>query len=182
MPKLPKEVLEQFRRDLPAEVASSSRPVSTRGIWDALSSSSGAAGAMSPELHDENAAEWAVVDERTMDSQQFSRMQRQSFRSTVDVPFRADPLSAVRRKRKKKSCPLQDERGRVKVDFRAGGTLRPYLTEGGKIIPKRKSGLSAKAQRKLSKAIKTARTMAIIAREPRGTLTYEELVELEKTL
>lgn len=179
LPKLPKEILEHFRRELPPEVAAESRPVSTHGIWEALST--GENDQLNSELKNENAAEWAIVDQRNMDPKQFSRMQRQSFTSTGEVPFRADTLSAMRGKRKKK-CPLQDERGRVKVDFRAVGTLTPYLSEGGKIIPKRKTGISAKAQRKISRAIKTARTMALIPREPRAALTYEELVEIEKTL
>lgn len=179
LPKLPKEVLGEFRRELPPDVAAASRPVSTHGIWEAVKG--GEAGEMSCELQNENAAEWAVVDQRTMDPKQFSRMQRQSFTSTGDIPFRSD-TSAVLRRKKKKVCPLQDERGRVKVDFRAVGTLTSYLSQGGKILPKRKSGLSAKAQRKVSRAIKTARTMAFIHPEPKASLTYEELLEIERSL
>lgn len=83
---------------------------------------------------------------------------------------------------RKKTCPLKDERGRVKVDFRAVGTLSPYLSENAKILPKRKTGLSAKAQRKIARAVKTARTMALLHPEPKTVLSYEELVELERTL
>lgn len=160
-------------------MAAVSRPVSTHGIWEALKD--GEAGELSPELQNENGAQWAIVDERTMDPKQFARMQRQSFTSTGDIPFRSGTATITRRK-KKKICPLQDERGRVKVDFRAVGTLTSYLSEGGKILPKRKSGLSAKAQRKVSRAVKTARTMALIHPEPKARLTYEELLEIERTL
>lgn len=114
-----------------------------------------------------------------MEARQFSRMQRQAFTGPTDVTFRSDAYTPRRRK---KICPLQDERGRVKVDFRAVGTLTPYLSDNAKILPKRKSGLSAKAQRKVSKAVKTARTMALLNPEPKPALTYEELVELERSL
>lgn len=190
IPKLPKEVLAQFRRELPAPAADSSRPVPTYGIWDALSGGGGGGAegsAPSEELESAHAAEWAVVDERTMDGRQFSRMQRQSLRGGGggEASFRAEAgvMGMQRGKgRGRRKCPLQDERGRVKVDFRAVGSLTPYLSEGGKILGKRRSGLSAKSQRKVARAIKTARTMGLIAREPRVGLTYEELMELEKSL
>ncbi len=40
--------------------------------------------------------------------------------------------------------------------------LRTYITERGKIIPRRMSGTCAKHQRKLTQAIKRARYMAIL--------------------
>ena len=40
--------------------------------------------------------------------------------------------------------------------------LRAYITERGKIIPRRMSGTCAKHQRKLTQAIKRARYMAIL--------------------
>jgi small subunit ribosomal protein S18 len=43
------------------------------------------------------------------------------------------------------------------VDF-----LRQFIPERGKIMPRRISGISAKDQRRLAKAIKRARSMAIL--------------------
>lgn len=116
-----------------------------------------------------------------MDSRQFARMQRQSFTIPGGMSFRSDTPSAMP-KRKKKVCPLKDGRGRVRVDFRAVATLSSYLTENGKIMPRRKSGLSAKSQRKVARAVKTARTMALLHPEPKARLSTEELLELERTL
>jgi len=48
------------------------------------------------------------------------------------------------------------------IDYKDPKTLIPFVTERGKIIPSRISGTCAKHQRKLSLAIKRARTIAIM--------------------
>ena len=48
------------------------------------------------------------------------------------------------------------------VDFKDAGTLKLYITERGKIIPRRISGTCARHQRSLSVAIKRARVLALI--------------------
>lgn len=68
------------------------------------------------------------------------------------------------------------------VDYRATGTLTAFLSDDLKLLPRRKSGLCAKSQRKLSKAVKTARTMALLNPEPKPRLTVEEMLEMEKHL
>lgn len=40
--------------------------------------------------------------------------------------------------------------------------LRKFITEDGKILPRRVTGLSAKQQRYIAKAIKTARVMGLL--------------------
>ena len=40
--------------------------------------------------------------------------------------------------------------------------LRKFITEDGKILPRRITGLSAKQQRYVAKAIKTARVMGLL--------------------
>ncbi len=49
------------------------------------------------------------------------------------------------------------------VDFKEIQTLRNFLTERGKIIPRRISGNCAGHQRQLSQAIKRARNIALLA-------------------
>ncbi|MDM8522544.1 30S ribosomal protein S18 [Desulfococcaceae bacterium HSG8] len=48
------------------------------------------------------------------------------------------------------------------IDYKDPKTLRYFITERGKIIPRRISGTCAKHQRALTRAIKRARTIAIL--------------------
>jgi small subunit ribosomal protein S18 len=47
-------------------------------------------------------------------------------------------------------------------DYKDPGTLRHFVTERGKIVPRRISGLTAKQQRQLTNAIKHARKIALL--------------------
>jgi small subunit ribosomal protein S18 len=48
------------------------------------------------------------------------------------------------------------------IDYKDPKTLRYFITERGKIIPRRISGTCAKHQRALTQAIKRARTIALL--------------------
>ena len=48
------------------------------------------------------------------------------------------------------------------LDYKDTARLRKYLTERGKIMPRRMSGTCAKHQRELAIAIKTSRQVALI--------------------
>lgn len=50
----------------------------------------------------------------------------------------------------------------LKIDYKDPKTLKYYITERGKIIPRRISGACAKHQRELTRAIKRARTIALL--------------------
>jgi len=47
-------------------------------------------------------------------------------------------------------------------DYKDSATLRHFITERGKIVPRRVSGLSARQQRQLTTAIKLARKIALL--------------------
>lgn len=47
-----------------------------------------------------------------------------------------------------------------KIDYKDIGRLHRYITERGKIIPRRNTGVCARHQRQLSRAIKRARVTA----------------------
>lgn len=49
-----------------------------------------------------------------------------------------------------------------KIDYKDTQRLRKYLTERGKILPRRISGNCAKHQRQLTVAIKRARSIALL--------------------
>ena len=48
------------------------------------------------------------------------------------------------------------------IDYKDDRKLRRYITERGKIIPRRMSGTCARHQRMLTRAIKRARHLAIL--------------------
>ncbi len=50
----------------------------------------------------------------------------------------------------------------LKIDYKDAKLLRTFLTERGKIIPRRITGNSAKHQRALTGAIKRARHLALL--------------------
>jgi small subunit ribosomal protein S18 len=72
----------------------------------------------------------------------------------------------AKRKKKKKSlrqkiCRLTVDRV-VYIDYKDVAMLKHYVTERGKIIPRRITGASAKHQRMLTRAIKLARQIALL--------------------
>ncbi|MFQ6604333.1 MAG: 30S ribosomal protein S18 [Fidelibacterota bacterium] len=62
---------------------------------------------------------------------------------------------------KKKFCYFK-ENGITDVDYKDVKLLRRFITEQGKIMPRRVTGTSAKMHRKLVRAIKRARNIALI--------------------
>ncbi len=50
----------------------------------------------------------------------------------------------------------------LKVDYRDTNTLKSFITERGKIIPRRISGNCAHHQRQVARAIKRARQIALM--------------------
>lgn len=63
--------------------------------------------------------------------------------------------------RGKKTCPVC-ETGTREVDYKDERRLSRFITERGKILPRRISGVCARHQRQLSTAIKRARFLALI--------------------
>ena len=49
-----------------------------------------------------------------------------------------------------------------KIDYKKINILKKYITDRGKILPRRISGNCAKHQRQLTKAIKQARSVALL--------------------
>jgi len=63
--------------------------------------------------------------------------------------------------KRKKSCPFAGERIN-EIDYKNTRLLGRYLTEKGKIMPRRITNVSMKAQRRLANAIKRARFLALL--------------------
>ena len=68
------------------------------------------------------------------------------------------------RMRRRKICRFCENKIAY-VDFKDERLLRRFVNERGKIIPRRISGNCARHQRQLTKAVKRARILAILAFE-----------------
>ncbi|PIE06288.1 MAG: 30S ribosomal protein S18 [Sorangium cellulosum] len=66
-----------------------------------------------------------------------------------------------RRRGKRRYCRFCADRAAV-IDYKDPQALRYFVTERGKIVPRRISGTCAYHQRKLNKAIKQARNIALL--------------------
>ena len=67
----------------------------------------------------------------------------------------------MRRKPRKKVCQFCQEKA-THIDYKDLGKLKKYTTERGKILPRRITGACAKHQRMVTRAIKRARTIALL--------------------
>ena len=65
------------------------------------------------------------------------------------------------RKPRRKVCSFCVDKAQD-IDYKAVGKLHKFLTERGKILPRRISGTCAKHQRQLTIAIKRARNVALL--------------------
>ena len=74
--------------------------------------------------------------------------------------FRAQPLDIGVRK-KKKSDPFI-ENPELKIDYKNEKLLSRFISERGRILPRRMTGLTAANQRHVSKAVKRAQHLAIL--------------------
>ena len=64
-------------------------------------------------------------------------------------------------RRGKKTCPICEMGVRV-VDYKDDRTLQRFITDRGKILPRRLSGTCARHQRQVGTAIKRARHIALL--------------------
>ncbi len=67
----------------------------------------------------------------------------------------------MRKPARRKVCNFCIEKAES-IDYKDIAKLRKYLTESGKILPRRMTGVCARHQRELAVAIKRARQMALI--------------------
>ncbi len=65
-----------------------------------------------------------------------------------------------RRGRRKKVSPLADPT--VVIDYKNPQLLKHFLTDRGKIVPARITGITARQQRQITQAIKRARMLALL--------------------
>ena len=66
-----------------------------------------------------------------------------------------------RRGRRPKVCPFCTGEQEI-MDYRDGKTLKRFISDTAKILPRRRTGVCARHQRRLATTIKRARMLAII--------------------
>ncbi len=67
----------------------------------------------------------------------------------------------IKRIPRKKVCAFCQNKVEA-IDYKDINTLKKYITEGGKILPRRMTGVCAKHQRVLAKAVKRARLVDLL--------------------
>jgi len=72
-----------------------------------------------------------------------------------------DRKNANNRKRRKKVCAFCADKS-ASIDYKDLNKLRRYISERGKILPRRITGTCAKHQRALTVAIKKSRHIALL--------------------
>ncbi len=65
-------------------------------------------------------------------------------------------------KKQRVEKPVVKSDGSHVFDYKDAASLTHYLTERGRIIPRSRSGLTAKEQRALAQAVKRARILALL--------------------
>ncbi|MBA3722800.1 MAG: 30S ribosomal protein S18 [Parachlamydiaceae bacterium] len=73
----------------------------------------------------------------------------------------SSPEYSDARSKKRKRCPFTAA-GIREIDYKDIDTLSKFITERGKILPRRITGVSSYHQRKLTTAIKRARHVALL--------------------
>lgn len=68
---------------------------------------------------------------------------------------------AYRRRRRRRACQFCSD-GVDVIDYKNINLLKRYLSDQGKILPRHKSRLCARHQRRLAQAVKRARQLALL--------------------
>jgi len=80
---------------------------------------------------------------------------------TMSFRMSSDSMESRGKRRTIKRCPFKAA-GFKEIDYKDIETLKKFITERGKILPRRITGVSAFFQRKLNQAIKRARYIALL--------------------
>jgi small subunit ribosomal protein S18 len=72
-----------------------------------------------------------------------------------------DPSGTMRRSVRRRGCMYCSDEA-LSIDYKDVQSLRYFITERGKVVPRRISGSCAKHQRELTVAIKRARNIALL--------------------
>lgn len=105
----------------------------------------------------------AEIQNMNAPSERAANIARNEERSKFGPPlgfFRAQPLDLGIR-RKKKADPFEEDPSQ-KIDFKDSKMLIRYMSDRGRILPRRMTGLNAYNQRKIAQAIKRAQHLGLL--------------------
>lgn len=77
------------------------------------------------------------------------------------APVAEEKVKKFRKPSKKKVCIFCQDKA-AKIDYKDVNKIRRFVTEKGKILPRRQTGVCSHHQRELAEAIKRARVMALL--------------------
>ncbi|HET6419448.1 MAG TPA: 30S ribosomal protein S18 [Geobacteraceae bacterium] len=77
------------------------------------------------------------------------------------TPPRSNGFKKKRTFQRRKVCRFCADK-QITIDYKDPRTLRAFISERGKIVPRRISGNCAKHQREITEAIKRARNIALL--------------------
>ena len=100
-----------------------------------------------------NAVNTEVKEARPVDTQRDNRNGQRSDRPQARGPY----VPYYKRRKVCKFCIKK-----ATINYRDGVALKRFTTERGKILPRRITGTCAKHQRRLARAIKQARALALL--------------------
>lgn len=99
------------------------------------------------------------MEEKTVET--VEKVEREQRTERPERPERAERTDGYRRRPKKKVCQFCADKSAV-IDYKDAAKLRKFLSERGKILPRRVTCTCAMHQRELTLAIKRARQIAIL--------------------
>lgn len=106
--------------------------------------------------------ELTPLDEEEEEVEELEEEEEQTEEKEAPVARPAAPARPRRRYgRRARVCQFCAEKAKV-IDYKQADLLKRYVTEEGKIRPRRETGTCAKHQRMLARAIKRARHMALL--------------------
>lgn len=73
-----------------------------------------------------------------------------------------DKKRFFKHKQKRKVCIFCEDRNHKQIDYKDINKIKKFVTEKGKILPRRQTGTCASHQRELTTAIKRAKMMAYL--------------------
>ncbi len=80
--------------------------------------------------------------------------------STSSAP-KSEKEFGFRGRGRRRGCPFCSDTTNV-IDYKDPGLLRYFITDRGKIVPRRISGVCAKHQREITLAVKRSRNIALL--------------------